>query len=232
MKRKSPPADRPDSVRRGGWAGLLVVAALLAPVAPPAIAGEVEAFIRDTADRVFTSYAGDITDERRKKVFREALTGSFGLKTIARFTLGRYWRVASSDQRKEYRRLFEDFLVLAYANRFRDLGGVKLRVTSVRMINKRDQLVLSEVDLWRRTAAHPDRLAGAGDQARAPHRRRDRRRNQYERHPARPVCRRDPLFQRQGRWIAGDAARKDRAAAIARERGRAARVTPATAACT
>ena len=146
MKRKSPPADRPDSVRRGGWAGLLVVAALLAPVAPPAIAGEVEAFIRDTADRVFTSYAGDITDERRKKVFREALTGSFGLKTIARFTLGRYWRVASSNQRKEYRRLFEDFLVLAYANRFRDLGGVKLRVTSVRMINKRDQLVLSEVD--------------------------------------------------------------------------------------
>lgn len=146
MKRKSPPADRLDSVRRRRWAGLLVVAALLAPVVPPAIAGEAEAFIRNTAARVFTSYAGDISDERRKKVFREALTGSFELKTIARFTLGRYWRVASSDQRKEYRRLFEDFLVLAYANRFRALGGVKLRVTSVRMINKRDQLVLSEVD--------------------------------------------------------------------------------------
>ena len=105
-----------------------------------------EAFVRDTADRVFTSYSDSTTDEQRAKVFREVLTGAFELRTIARFTLGRYWRVASSDQRKEYRRLFEDFLVLAYANRFRDLSGVNLRVTSVRMINKRDQLVLTEVD--------------------------------------------------------------------------------------
>ena len=146
MKRNSPPADRHDRIPGRRWAGLLVVVALLIPAARPAVADGVEAFIRDTADRVFTSYSDSATDEQRAKVFREVLTGAFELRTIARFTLGRYWRVASSDQRKEYRRLFEDFLVLAYANRFRDLSGVKLRVTSVRMINKRDQLVLSEVD--------------------------------------------------------------------------------------
>ena len=146
MKRKNPPANRRNRIVRRAWAALLVAAALLVTAAPPAFADGAEAFIQSTADRVFTSYAGEITDEQRAKAFRDILTATFELRTIARFTLGRYWRVASSDQRKEYRRLFEDFLVLAYANRFRDLGGVELRVTSVVTISKRDQLVQSEVD--------------------------------------------------------------------------------------
>ena len=125
--------------------GLLAFAACLVLAVPAAAGDEAEAFIRDTADRVFTAYSGEVTDEQRAEIFRQVLGKTFELKTIARFTLGRYWRVASADQRKEYRRLFEDFLVLAYANRFRDLGGVKLRITSVRTINERDRLVLSEV---------------------------------------------------------------------------------------
>ena len=146
MKRKSPSTGRRNRIPGRRWAGLLVVAALLVPAARPVAAGGVESFIHDTAQRVFASYSGSATDEQRTEVFRELLTGSFDLKTIARFTLGRYWRIASADQRSEYRRLFEDFLVLAYANRFRDLSGVKLRVTSVRTINKRDRLARSEVD--------------------------------------------------------------------------------------
>ena len=125
--------------------GLLAFAACLVLAVPAAAGDQAEAFIRDTADRVFTAYSGEVTDEQRAEIFRQVLGKTFELKTIARFTLGRYWRVASADQRKEYRRLFEDFLVLAYANRFRDLGGVKLRITSVRTINERDRLVLSEV---------------------------------------------------------------------------------------
>ena len=146
MKRKSPPTGRHNRIAGRRWAGLLVVAALLIPAARPVAADGVESFIRDTAERVFASYSGSDTDEQRTELFRELLTGSFDLKTIARFTLGRYWRVATADQRREYRRLFEDFLVLAYANRFRDLSGVKLRVASVLTINKRDKLVRSEVD--------------------------------------------------------------------------------------
>ena len=146
MKRKNPPANRRNRIVRRPWAALLVAAALLVTAAPPAVADGAEAFIQSTADRVFTSYAEEITDEQRAKAFRDILTATFELRTIARFTLGRYWRIASSDQRKEYRRLFEDFLVLAYANRFRDLGGVELRITSVVTISKRDQLVQSEVD--------------------------------------------------------------------------------------
>ena len=153
----SPPRGPGSGPRRSGI-GLLAFAAWLLLAAPSAVAGnaetspspvpvadDAESFIRDTADRVLTAYSGELADKRRAEIFREILTDTFALKTIARFTLGRYWRIASADQRKEYRRLFEDFLVLAYANRFSDLGGVKLRIASVREINERDSLVLSEM---------------------------------------------------------------------------------------
>ena len=143
-KVRSATVRRPASVVRRSRTGLLVFAAWLV-LAAPAAASEAETFIRETADRVFAAYAVPVTDEDRAGVFRDVLSTTFELKTIARFTLGRYWRVASAAQRKEYRRLFEDFLVLAYANRFRDLAGVKLRVTGARMINKRDWLVQSEI---------------------------------------------------------------------------------------
>ena len=146
MKKKNPPAGRRNRIARRSWTALLVAAALLVPAARPAIAGGAECFIQSTADKVFAFYGDENTDERRAKAFREVLTATFELRTIARFTLGRYWRIASADQRREYRRLFEDFLVLAYANRFRDLSGVNLRVATVLTINKRDKLVRSEVD--------------------------------------------------------------------------------------
>ena len=125
--------------------GSLAVAAGLLIAASPAFGGEAETFIRDTADRVVSAFSGETGEERRTAIFRRILTGTFELKTIARFTLGRYWRVASPAQREEYRQLFEDFLVLAYANRFQDLGGTKLRITSVRTINERDSLVHTQV---------------------------------------------------------------------------------------
>lgn len=125
--------------------GALAFAAWFLIAASPALGGEAEDFIRDTADRVVTAFSGETADEERTALFRRILSGTFELKTIARFTLGRYWRVASPAQREEYRGLFEDFLVLAYANRFQDLGGTKIRIASVRVINKRDSLVLTQV---------------------------------------------------------------------------------------
>ena len=106
---------------------------------------DAEEFVRTTGERAFTSLAGDITGRQRTQLFRELLNDSFDLTTIARFTLGRYWRLASPTQRTEYRRLFEEFLVQAYANRFSGLSGKQFRVSRSRAINARDALVQSEV---------------------------------------------------------------------------------------
>ncbi len=128
---------------RRSLAGLLALFLCLASAAAAA-GGTSEAFVRDTADRVFSSFSAAAGGEQRATAFREVLVETFELETAARFALGRYWRIASPGQRREYLRLFEDFLVLVYTNRFGDLSGVTLRIVGTRTVNQRDRLVLSE----------------------------------------------------------------------------------------
>lgn len=125
-----------------------VVLALALPLnSGPAFAAGADDFIRDAGKRTFQSLAENLTDEERAARFRKILTETFDLPTIARFTLGRYWRIASIEQRDEYVQLFEEFIVLAYSHRFKDLSGRAFTVRQTRKLNARDQLVLSVIEI-------------------------------------------------------------------------------------
>ncbi len=110
-----------------------------------AIAANADDFIRSAGARTFESLSKELTDEERTDRFREILRDTFDMKTIARFTLGRYWRVASKKQREDYVGLFEEFIVQAYSHRFKDLSGQTFEVKRSQELNARDRLVLSEV---------------------------------------------------------------------------------------
>ena len=102
-------------------------------------------FIRTVANKAINSLANkQITASEKEEHFRKLLRQSFELKLIARFTLGRFWRRATKDQKTEYTKLFEDFVVKAYAARFSGYKGEKFIVGKVRKINDRDFLVQSE----------------------------------------------------------------------------------------
>ena len=141
---QSATARRPASIVRRSPTRLLAFAAWLV-LAAPAAAGEAETFIRETADRVFAAYSVPLTDEDRAEVFRDVSLQHLRTQNHCEVHPRPLLARGFGDPAQEYLRLFEDFLVLAYANRFRDLGGVKLRVTGVREINKRDSLVQSEI---------------------------------------------------------------------------------------
>lgn len=108
-------------------------------------AASADEFIRAAGEKTFQSLAREMTDEQRMARFRQILIETFDLPTIARFTLGRYWRVASKEQRHDYVGLFEEFIVQAYSHRFKDLSGQTFQVKRSQEINARDQLVLSEI---------------------------------------------------------------------------------------
>lgn len=109
-------------------------------------AGGARDFIQKAADRTFNSLGEEeISDEERASRFRSLLLETFDLRAIARFTLGRYWRRASKEQRDEYVSLFEEFVILAYSNRFRDLTGKKFRINKVTKLDNKDALVQSEI---------------------------------------------------------------------------------------
>jgi len=116
--------------------------------ASQASSGSAEDFIREVGNEAIQSLTDKaLDDQQRKDRFREILNRTFKLQLIARFTLGRYWRQATEQQQKEYESLFEDFVVLAYAARFRDYSGENFRVGNVRDINERDKLVNSALVL-------------------------------------------------------------------------------------
>ncbi len=117
------------------------------PAAIAAAAGP-DAFIKKIGKEAIDSLTGkELSDKQREERFRVILNRNFDINLIARFTLGRYWRTATDKQQKEYVHLFEDFIVQAYAARFKDYAGETFDVGQVRDINDRDKLVTSDLTL-------------------------------------------------------------------------------------
>ena len=122
-----------------------VLAFAVSPFSGNAIAASADDFIRSAGEKTFASLSEELTNKERTARFREILVVTFDLPTIARYALGRYWRVATKTQRDDYVVLFEKFIVQSYLPRFKDLSGHTFEVKRSQVINARDQLVLSEI---------------------------------------------------------------------------------------
>lgn len=87
----------------------------------------------------------DVPEDARLSEFERLFRRGFDVNTISRFVLGRYWRRATPQQRKEYQTLFADFIVTTYASRFRQYSGETLSVDGERKASQRDTIVSSEI---------------------------------------------------------------------------------------
>ena len=134
--------------RPAPWFVLLTMLFLLAGGARAEV-GTAEKFVREAGEHALASLTADISVEQRARRFRRILHDTFDLESIARFTLGRYWRQALPEQRAEFRRLLEEFMVGVYISRFGELDIKSFRVSKARAISARDDLVTSEIVLDR-----------------------------------------------------------------------------------
>ncbi len=90
---------------------------------------EASDFIARLAERAIEGLTQrDLPLAERLARFRQLLNDGFDVPQIGRFVLGRYWRIATEEERREYLRLFEDYIVQNYAARFGDYAGENLRV--------------------------------------------------------------------------------------------------------
>jgi phospholipid transport system substrate-binding protein len=123
---------------------IAVAAALIAAAPAPASAqgpssaasaavSEGSQFVTNLASRAVGELTSDdLPMPERVSRFRVLLTEAFDVPAIARFVLGRYWRVASESEKAEYLKLFEDFIVQTYVQRFNDFAGAQLKVLQTR----------------------------------------------------------------------------------------------------
>ena len=126
--------------------GALVVLVLV--YTAPAQAANSADFVKNMGDKAFASLSeAGLTPDERTARFRALLNEAFDLPRIARFTLGRYWRTASDEEKTEFVALFEKFVIQSYSNRFQDMSGQKLKVVGEREISESQALVLSEIEI-------------------------------------------------------------------------------------
>lgn len=74
----------------------------------------------------------ELSDQQKVDQFRTLLTKGFDVALIGRLVLGRNWRTASDQERNEYTKLFEQFIVNSYASRLGRYGGESLKVKGAR----------------------------------------------------------------------------------------------------
>ncbi len=74
---------------------------------------------------------GNVEFSKREAAFRKLLVDGFHMPTISRFVVGRYWRSANEQQRRDYKAIFVDFITRVYAARFNSYNGEIFEVVQV-----------------------------------------------------------------------------------------------------
>jgi phospholipid transport system substrate-binding protein len=89
--------------------------------------------------------SSDLSFEAREAEVRGLLAENFDLPSIGRFVLGKSWRGASDEQKKEYQLLFGQFLTQIYAKRLGGYAGEAFKIVKANAYGKKDALVLTEI---------------------------------------------------------------------------------------
>ena len=122
----------------------LAVSATNATADDSHIAVDARKFVATLSNRTIQSLTAQGIDKvERRDRFRKLMLEYFAFEGIAKWVLGRYWRRASKLQREEFLKLFEDLMVIIYADRFAKYSGEKLAVGRSEIRGKNDILVHS-----------------------------------------------------------------------------------------
>jgi phospholipid transport system substrate-binding protein len=120
----------------------LLLASATMPVAlNAAAAADASDFMNEMWNRAVPVLAKKVPPAERLARFRQLFQADFDGLAIARFVLGRYWRSASEEERQEFLKLFEDYVVYVYGTRLSDFSGETFRVRSSR--TDRDGTIVS-----------------------------------------------------------------------------------------
>jgi phospholipid transport system substrate-binding protein len=113
-------------------AAFVMLAGALAPAIPAAAAADPTAVISNLGSRALDVLGKNAPQSQRVARFRELLREDFDVPEISRFVLGRYWNVATEEQRAEFIKLFEEYIALAYSTRLAEYTGETFKVTGSR----------------------------------------------------------------------------------------------------
>jgi phospholipid transport system substrate-binding protein len=125
---------------------LVLVFAVGLQIRPALAQSDPRAFMNDIGTRVLKIINDKQTPEaERKAQFRQLAEGAFDVPSIARFVLGRYWRTASDEEKKNFTQAFETYMISVYWSRFTSYNGESFRVSAARDDGNDNTTVTTEI---------------------------------------------------------------------------------------
>jgi phospholipid transport system substrate-binding protein len=84
------------------------------------------AFVKSTSDQLVAIANGPGSLREKRRRLQSVIDSTVDVDDIARFCLGRFWRIATPDQQKEYMILFHDLLVTEIVAHLGEYRGVRV----------------------------------------------------------------------------------------------------------
>ena len=81
-----------------------------------------------TTNAINTLTNKSISQNEKESQFGKLFDKNFDVPSISRFVLGKYWKQASLDQKKNFIKAFRNYVVKTYSSRFNEYSGEKLKL--------------------------------------------------------------------------------------------------------
>ena len=128
---------------------------------------EPDVFIQSTVNRASQTLSKDISKKEKMLELQELAKDTVDIKGIGFYTLGKYRKEITSDQKKQYSILFENYFLKSFSSRLAEYSNPKINVTSKEKKNENYTIVSSilvatndrpEVKIdWRIYTKNPDK---------------------------------------------------------------------------
>ena len=85
------------------------------------------AYVIEITKNAINTLTDESIDQKKKETkFGELFDKNFDVPSISRFVLGKYWKQASLDQKKNFIKSFRNYVVKTYSSRFNEYSGEQL----------------------------------------------------------------------------------------------------------
>ena len=128
---------------------------------------EPDVFVQSTVNRASQTLSKDISKKEKMLELQELAKDTVDIKGIGFYTLGKYRKEITSDQKKQYAILFENYFLKSFSSRLAEYSNPKINVTSKEKKNENYTIVSSilvatndrpEVKIdWRIYTKNPDK---------------------------------------------------------------------------
>jgi phospholipid transport system substrate-binding protein len=116
-------------------------------------------FVKSTSEQLVAIVNGVGTPQEKHQRLQAVIDSAVDVNDIARFCLGRFWRIATPDQQQQYMALFHDLLVTKIASHLGEYQGVRVTLRLSRT-SADTEIVITTVERPKNPANQVDWVVG------------------------------------------------------------------------